>query len=107
MNTPWSWLLAILVMGAITFALRALPLALYRQLVSSRMVAALNERLPLCVMVVLLLFSLRGGMQAPGLAAAEWVALAVVAAVHLRWRNPLASVVSGIAALNLALWALA
>ncbi len=101
-----GWLLAIAVMGAITFALRALPLAAYRWLIASRFVDALNRLLPLCVMVILLLFSLRGTPAEPRVLASELLGLLAVAASYLRWRNPLASVILGLAVLNGAQWLL-
>lgn len=104
MTSTGAWVLAIVVMAAITFSLRALPLAAYRWLTASRFVDALNRRLPLCVMVVLLLFSLRGGVAAPTLLASELLGLAAVAGTYLRWRNTLASVIAGLAVLNGTQW---
>lgn len=102
-----SWVLAVLVMAAVTFCLRALPLAAYRWLVASRFVDALNRRLPLCVMVVLLLFSLRGQLTEPVVLVSELLGLLAVAGTYLRWRNPLASVIIGLAMLNGTQWVLA
>jgi len=107
MTPTVSWLLAIAVMAAVTFSLRALPLAAYRWLTASRFVDALNRRLPLCVMVVLLLFSLRGGAGEPVMLVSELLGLAAVAATYVRWRNPLASVVAGLAILNGVQWLVA
>lgn len=100
MSESVHWWLAIAVMGGITFVLRALPLAAHRPLSRSRLAGALNRRLPLCVMVVLLLVSLKGTPLEPVLLASELLALVVVALSYLRWRNPLVSVVAGVAALN-------
>ncbi|GAA5236952.1 AzlD domain-containing protein [Verticiella sediminum] len=95
------WILGVAVMGAITFSLRAFPLIAYRWLAHSRLIEALNRRLPLCVMVVLLLHSLEGSPAQPGMLASELLSLAIVAVVYLRLRNPLIGVVVGVAVLNL------
>lgn len=105
MSSSLHWWLALAIMGGLTFVLRALPLAAHKVLAQSRLAAALNRRLPLCVVAVLLLVSLRGSPAELGVWMAEWAALAVVALTYLRWRNPLLSVVAGVAALNaLSVW---
>nr|MBF0685754.1 AzlD domain-containing protein [Pseudomonas sp.] len=100
MSQNLHWWLAVGVMGAITFLLRALPLAAHRPLSRSRLAADLNRRLPLCVMVILLLVSLKGTPADPSVLVSELLALALVAITYLRWRNPLLSVIAGVAALN-------
>lgn len=100
MSTISHWWLAIAVMGGITFLLRALPLATHKVLSRSKLTAELNRRLPLCVMVVLLLVSLKGTPAEPILLVSELLALCVAGLTYLRWRNPLLSVVVGVAALN-------
>jgi len=100
MTQAVHWWLAIGVMGIITFLLRALPLAAHRPLSRSRLAAALNRRLPLCVMVILLLASLKGTPASPSALVSELLALGCVALTYLRWRNPLLSVVAGVAALS-------
>lgn len=100
MTQAMHWWLAIGVMAAITFLLRALPLAAHRPLSRSKLAAELNRRLPLCVMVILLLASFKGTPAVPSVLVPELLALGVVALTYLRWRNPLLSVVAGVAALN-------
>ena len=100
MSQTLHWWLAIAVMGAITFLLRALPLAAHKPLSRSRLAADLNRRLPLCVMVILLLVSLKGAPADPSVLVSELLALVLVALTYLRWRNPLLSVVAGVAVLN-------
>ena len=106
MSVVQHWCLAVLVMGVITFLLRALPLAVWRQLGHSRIADALNRRLPLCVMVILLCASLKGSPTELTQLAAEIVALAGAGLSYLQWRNPLISVIVGVATLNVAGWAL-
>jgi len=66
----------------------------------SRWMLRLNQELPLCVMVILVIHSLTApGTTAPLLA--EILALAVVAITYLRWRNALLSVVLGLFTLGL------
>lgn len=100
MTTTVHWWLAVAVMGGITFLLRALPLAAHKGLARSRLATELNRRLPVCVMVVLLLVSLNGTPSQPGLLVSELLALGAAGITYLRWRNPLLSVVIGVAALN-------
>lgn len=100
MTTIGHWWLAIAVMGGITFILRALPLAAHKSLARSRLTAELNRKLPVCVMIVLLLVSLKGTPAEPGLLISELLALGLAGGTYLRWRNPLLSVVVGVAALN-------
>lgn len=104
MSQAQYWWLAIAIMGGLTFLLRALPLVAWRRLARSRLAADLNRSLPLCVMVILLGASLKGGAQDPAGLLAELLALAVAGASYLFWRNPLVSVVVGVAALNLWSW---
>jgi len=106
MSQVQHWWLAMMVMGGLTFLLRVLPLAVWRQLARSRIADALNRRLPLCVMAILLCASLKGGPAQPAQLAAELLALAVAGLSYLKWRNPLISVVVGVAALNAVVWAI-
>lgn len=104
MTQAQHWWLAIAVMGGLTFLLRALPLAAWRQLARGRIAGELNRSLPLCVMVILLCASLQGGTGAAPQLLAELLALAIAGASYLRWRNPLISVVVGVLALNGVEW---
>lgn len=105
------WLLAVLLMGAITFVLRAAPVLLPKAWLQSPLLRALNRALPLCVMALLLLSSLAIGTapqspQSPHLLIAQILALACVWLTY-RWRrNVLLSMVVGVAAINGWLWAL-
>jgi len=92
-----SYVLGVLLaMGAITFALRALPFVAAQWLKKHPFVQRLGRFLPLSIMTLLVLHALAG-------AAAEdlhgpWPELlAVTAVVALQWwrRNPLLSMLSG------------
>ena len=94
-----SWIL-LAVMSGITILLRAVPLILPPSLLRSRWMLSLNQVLPLCVMVILVIHSLAAsGSHAPLMA--ETLALVAVAISYLRWRNALLSVVIGLISLGL------
>lgn len=105
----WLWLLAVVLMGAVTFVLRAAPLLLPKAWLNSPLLRALNLALPLCVMVLLLLASLAIGPTAtaePMLLPAQLLALACVWWSYRRWRQVFLSMVVGVAAINGWLWVL-
>ena len=82
----------------VTFALRAAPFLVVERLRESRAVAWLGARMPVGIMVILVIYTLRdpGGTTAPrGLV--EAVALAVTVGLHLWRRNALLSIVGGTA----------
>ena len=99
--------LAVLLMGALTFALRAAPLLLPKRWLQSQLLADLNAALPLCVLILLIL----AGLHIPaapvegnwGYLAAELLALLVVLLLYIRWRNVLLCMAAGVAALNVLL----
>lgn len=105
---PLNWLLAVLAMGAITFLLRAAPILLPKRWLKSALLHALNFALPLSVMTLLMLASLRldRGQSQPRYLLAEVLALAVVWLSYHCGRNVLMSMVAGVAALNGWLWLL-
>lgn len=107
MNTQTLyWWLAVLAMGAVTFAIRAAPLFLPKIWLQSALLKALNFALPLCVMTLLILASLqlKQALVQPLYLLAEVLALLLVLASYMRWRNVLVSMVVGVAALNGWLW---
>jgi branched-subunit amino acid transport protein AzlD len=91
---------AVVLMSTLTIALRALPLLMNRSALRRPWMTALNRDLPLCVMVILVMHSLSASHSTTHLAA-EIVALGVVAASYLRWRNALLSVVIGLGTLTI------
>ncbi|MEQ4619174.1 MAG: AzlD domain-containing protein [Corticimicrobacter sp.] len=103
MSLSYLWP-ALAIMSALTILLRLLPLATQRFLGNNRAIDALNRTLPLAIMVILTLASLKGGGNEPMRLGAELLALGLVALSYLRWRNTLLSVVLGVAALNGVLW---
>lgn len=102
------WWIAVLAMGAVTFALRAAPLFLPKIWMQSALLKALNFALPLCVMTLLILASLKldAAFSQPRYLLAEVLSLLLVLASYMRWRNVLVSMVVGVAALNGWLWLL-
>jgi len=91
-------LTAILAMGAVTFALRALPFLSARLLRRSPVVQHLGRFLPLAIMTLLLVHSATGSAREH--ANGPWpelLAIAVTALLQWRSRNPLLSIVGGTA----------
>lgn len=83
---------------AVTWALRALPFAVLAPLRSSAWVAYLNVSMPVGVMVILAVYTLRAfSPHVPGQAWPTVVALVVTVGVHLWRRNVLLSIVGGTA----------
>ncbi len=87
MNDPWYLLSGILIAGAITWALRALPFAMLAPIRHSRLLAYLGERMPLGIMIILAVYTVRlvdvVDVASIGPAVA---ALAVTVGLHL-WRS--------------------
>lgn len=103
------WIMAVLAMGAVTFAIRAAPAVMPKRWLKSNLLMALNFALPLCVMTLLVLSSLH--VDAPSRSSyyllAEILALSLVWLSYRLWRNVLVSMMVGVAALNGWLWLLA
>ena len=98
MQTPDTGYLfaAVLVSGAVTWALRALPFTALAPLRASRTVRYLSTRMPAGVMVILLVYCLRDTpLSHPGQAIAPLAALGATVALHLWRRNPLLSILGG------------
>lgn len=89
-------LLALTVMGLVTFGLRALPFVAAQWLARHRAVAVLGRFLPLAIMALLVLHSgvgaARGHAPWP-----ELVGIALVAALQWWGRNALVSILTGTA----------
>lgn len=89
-------LAALAVFLVVTFALRAAPFLVVDRLRESRSVAWLGARMPVGIMVILVIYTLRepAGTTAPrGLV--EALALAVTVGLHVWRRNALLSIVGG------------
>lgn len=89
---------ASLTMFAVTFALRSLPFAVLRPLRDSALIGYLSSHMPAGIMVILVVYTLRGVSlsEAPhGLP--EIQALVVTVALHLWKRNAVASIIVGTA----------
>ncbi len=110
MNQNLQWWLTLLLMGGVTFLLRAAPLLLPKSWLKSQLLQDTNAALPLVVLMLLIISGLSlpaaGGSSDFVRLAAEAAALTAVLFVHARWRNMLLSMVAGVAALNGLLWLL-
>lgn len=81
---------------AVTWGLRALPFAVLAPLRSSPVVAYLNARMPVGIMVILAVYTLRD--FSPHVPLEAWptvLALAFTVGVHLWRRNPVLSILGG------------
>ena len=98
----WLWWLAMLCMGGITFFLRAAPLLLPKNWLKARLLTDLNAALPLSVLVLLLLAALHTHdlSNHSSYLLSELLAVTCVLLVHIRFRNVLFSMITGVAALN-------
>lgn len=91
-------LTVILVMGLITFALRALPFVAARWLQSHSVIQRLGQFLPLAIMTLLLLHATVGAAKEhTGGPWPELLASGLAAVLQWRSANPLLSIVAGTA----------
>jgi branched-subunit amino acid transport protein AzlD len=89
---------AVAVAAAITWALRALPFAVLAPLRRSRVVPYLAASMPVGVMAILVVHTLRHtALTVPPYGAAVGLALAVTVALHLWRRNVVLSIFGGTA----------
>lgn len=89
---------AVGVAAAVTWGLRALPFAALAPLRSSPLIGYLNAAMPVGVMVILTLYTLRGfSPRAPDQAWPTAVALVCTVALHLWRHNVLLSILGGTA----------
>ncbi|WP_051396272.1 AzlD domain-containing protein [Ignatzschineria larvae DSM 13226] len=95
-------LIAILLMGLITFLLRAFPTFVPKKVLDSYLLRYLNYALPLSVMAILIIHSMEIDFAAinGALLLAKVGALAFVLGSYIRWRNVFLSVIIGVVALN-------
>lgn len=105
MNTTLA-IASIIAMGVITFILRAFPLIVPKRVLESRYLKSLNIAFPISVMMLLILDSLNINIHAlvPSEIISKLLALLVVFFCYYFWRNVFASIIIGVAALNLFLW---
>ncbi|WP_433888760.1 branched-chain amino acid transporter permease [Streptomyces sp. CA-111067] len=83
---------------AVTWGLRALPFAVLAPLRSSPLTAYLNAAMPVGVMVILTVYTLRGfSPRVPDAAWPTGLALACTVGLHLWRRNVLLSILGGTA----------
>ncbi|MDH6283857.1 branched-subunit amino acid transport protein AzlD [Rhodococcus sp. LBL1] len=93
-----SYILAALaVIMAVTFALRAVPFAVIAPLRSSALVHYLGEHMPVGIMLILAVYTLRNVSIAPASLGPAVAALAVTIGLHLWRRHALLSILGGTA----------
>ncbi|MDX6741288.1 branched-chain amino acid transporter permease [Actinocorallia sp. A-T 12471] len=103
MPTPLYLAAAVGISAAITWGLRALPFAVLSPLRRSAALRDLSLRMPVGVMLILALYTLRGVEPTAWRAVVPVVVgLAAAVALHLRTRNAVVSVI-GATALHVAL----
>ncbi|WP_433608299.1 branched-chain amino acid transporter permease [Prescottella agglutinans] len=94
-----SYILAALaVIMAVTFALRAVPFAVIAPLRSSALVHYLGAHMPVGIMLILAVYTLRNVSIAPTSLIPAVAALAVTIGLHLWRRHALLSILGGTAA---------
>jgi len=85
-------------MAILTFLLRAAPFLALRRVADTAIVRYLGDAMPAGIMVILVVYSVSGvSFTRYPYGIPSLVAIAVTVAVHLRWRNPLVSIVAGTA----------
>ena len=96
-TTPYL-LAAVAAAAAVTWALRALPFTAVARLRASAVAGYLGARMPLGVMVILVVYSLRDlPLAGPAHALPDIVALTATLALHLWRRNAVLSILGGTA----------
>lgn len=96
MADPWHIAAIVLISATVTWALRALPFAVLAPMRRSAVVRYLSVHMPLGVMVVLALYTLRAVPESTMQAnAAVGAALAVTVGLHVWRHNALTSIVGG------------
>ncbi|WP_010324291.1 AzlD domain-containing protein [Marinobacterium stanieri] len=91
-----AYLLTFIVVAALaTFLTRLLPFVLLYRWAEHPLLKHLGRYLPPVLMVLLLMYALKDALVTGERLLPSLVALAVVAVLHLMWRNPLVSILSG------------
>ncbi len=100
--TMTAILVGIILMGVITFMLRAFPTFVPKRLLDSHLLRYLNYALPLSVMTVLIVHSMEINFSNPDFIGiiSKLAALLLVLLSYIWWRNVFLSVIVGVAALN-------
>ncbi|MFC7404419.1 branched-chain amino acid transporter permease [Georgenia alba] len=95
----WRILLTLLVIFAVTYALRLAPFVALRRVQDSAVVDYLARSMPLGVMAILVVYTLAEvDLTAAPHGVPELVGVAVTAGLHLWRRNALLSIIGGTAA---------
>lgn len=87
MYDPWYILAGVLISAAITWTLRALPFAMLAPLRRSELLAYLGERLPVGIMLVLAVYTMRD-LEIANLASGPPAIVALIITIGLQlWRG--------------------
>ncbi len=95
MESPAYLLMFILVAAVATFLTRVLPFVLLYRWADHPLLKHLGRYLPPVLMVLLLMYALKEALVTGQHLLPSMLALAVVTILHLLWRNPLISILSG------------
>lgn len=96
MSWPWYVALAIALSGALTFALRALPLLARSRLRDSWVMDELSRYLPLGAIMILLVYCIAGADYTRAVSAIPTLlGIATTAVTHWRWRQAGVSMIVG------------
>ncbi len=94
--TELDYLLAALIMAAVTFGLRAFPFVARGFIAHHRRIQTLGRRLPVAMMVLLTLYAMGvHNWSSPADGQAQMMAVAVVAVLQLWRRQALLSILAG------------
>ncbi len=101
-----TFVIATLCMGLVTFILRAAPTVVPKRWLQSVLLKALNQALPLCVMIILILASIPLNSENENFVPllAQVLALILVLLSYMKFRNVLIAMIVGVASLNGILW---
>ncbi|MPV37394.1 branched-chain amino acid transporter permease [Georgenia subflava] len=98
MPSPLQILLTLLVIGAVTYALRLAPFVALRKVRDSELVDHLSRTMPLGVMAILVVYTLSTvDLTAAPHGLPEIAGVAVTAGLHLWRRNAMLSIIAGTA----------
>jgi len=90
-------LLTIFLMGLVTYGVKWLPFYTVAFVKDNKMIEVLGQLLPPAIMAILVMYCLfLIDYQKTSSIAANYIALGVVVALHLKWRNTLISMIGGL-----------
>ena len=89
-------IIATIIMSAVTFFVRGLPFLLFRKKQPNDMILYIGKYAPAVIITILVLYCLKGAfMPISTIAIPQLICLAVIVALHLKFRNSLISIFGG------------